>query len=105
MMNIRNRGSIRPKVTTMPRSKSEASSQLELYKLVTEQQRIKQELQFIEQRTVLLKQRLSSLKNQIAETEKNINKFRLSDSRPPQLPKRPHIFFEANNYQAFEIEY
>jgi len=105
MKNIRNRGFIRPKITTMPRSKSEASSQLELYKLVTEQQRIKQELQFIEQRTALLKQRLSSLKKQIAETEKDINKLRQSDSRPPQLPKRPHIFFETSNYQPFEIEY
>ncbi|BAY27779.1 hypothetical protein NIES2100_76050 [Calothrix sp. NIES-2100] len=105
MKIIRNRGSIRPKVTTMPRSKSEASSQLELYKLVTEQQRIKQELQFIEQRTVLLKQRLGSLKNQIAETETVINKLRHADSRPSSLPKRPNIFFEAKNYQAFEIEY
>lgn len=105
MKILRNRGSIRPKVTTMPRSKSEASSQLELYKLVTEQQRIKQELQFIEQRTSLLKQRLSTLKNQIAETEQNINKLRQSDPRHSHLTKRPNIFFEANNYQAFEIEY
>ncbi len=105
MKNLRNRGTIRPKVTTMPRSKSEASSQLELYKLVTEQQRIKQELHFIEQRTSILKQRLNTLKDQIAETEQNINKLRQSDHRHPNLPKRPNIFFETNNYQAFEIEY
>ncbi|MBD2209403.1 gas vesicle protein [Nostoc linckia FACHB-104] len=105
MKILRNRGTIRPKVTTMPRSKSEASSQLELYKLVTEQQRIKQELHFIEQRTAILKQRLNSLKDQIADTEQNINKLRQSDSRHPNLPKRPNIFFEAKNYQAFEIEY
>lgn len=105
MKNFQNRGTIRPKVTTMPRNKSEASSQLELYKLVTEQQRIKQELQFIEQRTVMLKQRLNTLKTQIADTETTINKLRQPDLKTTQKLVRPSIFFESQNYQTFEIEY
>lgn len=104
MKKIRNRGIIRPKVTTMPRNKSESSSQLELYKLVTEQQRIQDELAFIEQRTVLLKQRLSTLRNQIATTERNIQNLRYSDDKIVQMP-HPKIFRETNSYQTFEIEY
>ncbi len=104
MKTFRNRGNIRPKITTMPRNKCEAYSQLELYKLVTEQQRIKQELQFIEQRTAMLKQRLSNLKTQIAETEATINNLRSPEAKMPQILARPPICFESN-YQTFEIEY
>ncbi len=104
MKKVRNRGIIRPKITTMPRNKSEASSQLELYKLVTEQQRIKQELAFIEQRTVLLKQRLSTLKTQIEGTERSINNLRHPEAKPSRIAL-PKIFRETNNYQAFDIEY
>ncbi|MEA5567676.1 MULTISPECIES: gas vesicle protein [unclassified Anabaena] len=105
MKKIRNRGAIRPKITTMPRSKSESSHQLELYKLVTEQQRIKQELEFIEQRTVLLKQRLITLKIQIEDTEKSIHHLRSPESHVPIIIARTKIVFEPNTYQAFDIEY
>jgi chromosome segregation ATPase len=104
MRKIRNRGIITPKVTTMPRNKSESASQLELYKLVTEQQRIKQELAFIEQRRVLLKQRLSTLKNQIEGTEKSISILRQAESKHSPIA-HPITFPETNSYQTFEIEY
>ncbi|MEH1869799.1 MAG: gas vesicle protein [Nostoc sp.] len=106
MRKVRNQGIIRPKISTMPRNQSEASNQLELYKLITEKQRIKQELAFIEQRTVLLKQRLSTLQVQIDTTEKNIKHLRSSESEVQVPPvARPKIFFETQNYQAFDIEY
>ncbi|WP_335029999.1 gas vesicle protein [Nostoc sp.] len=104
MRKIRNQGIIRPKISTMPRNQSEASNQLELYKLITEKQRIKQELAFIEQRKGLLTKRLSILQTQIDTTDDNIKHFRNSESRV--LPAaRPKIFFETNNYKAFDIEY
>ncbi|MBU7582149.1 MAG: gas vesicle protein [Nostoc sp. TH1S01] len=106
MKKIRNRGIIRPKITTMPRNKSEASSQLELYKLVTERQRIKQELAFIEQRTILLKQRLGTLENQISTTETNIKNLRNSEPQVSSQSTIPKIIFESSNsYQTFEFEY
>ncbi|MHC5859742.1 gas vesicle protein [Nostoc sp.] len=88
----------------MPRNQSEASNQLELYKLITEKQRIKQELAFIEQRKGLLTKRLSILQTQIDTTDDNIKHFRNSESRVPPVA-RPKIFFETNNYKAFDIEY
>lgn len=104
MKKIRNQGIIRPKISTMPRNQSEASNQLELYKLITEKQRIKQELAFIDQRKWLLTKRLSTLQNQIDTTENNIKHLRDSKSVIPPVA-RPKIFFETNNYQTFEIEY
>ncbi|WP_392535575.1 gas vesicle protein [Nostoc sp. C117] len=88
----------------MPRNQSEASNQLELYKLITEKQIIKQELAFIEQRKGLLTQRLTTLQTQIDTTENNIKKIRHSESDIPPVA-RPKIFFEATNYQTFEVEY
>ncbi|MEH1922799.1 gas vesicle protein [Nostoc sp.] len=85
----------------MPRNQSEASNQLELYKLITEKQRIKQELVFIDQRKVILTKRLSTLQGQIDATDNNIKHFRNSESPVA----RPKIFFETNNYKAFDIEY
>jgi flagellar biosynthesis chaperone FliJ len=104
MRKIRNQGIIRPKISTMPRTQSEASNQLELYKLITEKQRIKQELAFIEQRKVLLTKRLSTLQNQIDTTENNIKHLRNAESEVPPVA-RPKIFVETNNYRAFDIEY
>lgn len=104
MRKIRNQGIIRPKISTMPRNQSEASNQLELYKLITEKQRIKQELAFIEQRKVLLTKRLSTLQTQIDTTENNIKHLRDAELGVPPVA-RPKIFAETKNYQAFDIEY
>ncbi|MEH2051607.1 gas vesicle protein [Nostoc sp.] len=104
MKRIPTQGITRPKISTMPRNQSEASNQLELYKLITEKQRIKQELVFIEQRKVLITKRLSTLQDQIDATDNNIKNFRNSESRVTPVA-RPKIFFETNNYKAFDIEY
>ncbi|MCC5617694.1 gas vesicle protein [Nostoc sp. CHAB 5836] len=104
MKKIGNQGIIRHKVSTMPRNKSEASNQLELYKLITEKQRIQQELAFIEQQTGLLKQRLLTLQSQINSTESNIHQSRQFESAVPPVA-RPKTLFETKKYQTFEIEY
>jgi hypothetical protein len=104
MRKIGNQGITRHNFSTMPRNKSEASNQLELYKLITEKQRIQQELAFIEQQTGVLKQRLSILKTQINSTENNIHQLRQIESVVPPVAQ-PKILFETKKYQTFEIEY
>jgi flagellar biosynthesis chaperone FliJ len=104
MRKIRSQGIIRPKISTMPRNQSEGSNQLELYKLITEKQRIKQELAYIEQRKGLLAKRLTTLQTQIDTTENNIKQLRNAESRVTPVA-RPKIFVETNSYQAFDIEY
>lgn len=119
MPNIRARGSIHPKISTMPRTTTEASEQLELYKMVTKRQRIEQELHSMEQRMQQLKQELSELENQIETKEKNIQKLRHS---PPSIqtqkpirstrtqiaakPKtEPETRSDSSNYETFYLEY
>ncbi len=46
---------IRSKISTMPRKQSEADHQLELYKLITEKQRIQEKLEMMERQIQQLK--------------------------------------------------
>ncbi|WP_413173337.1 gas vesicle protein [Anabaena azotica] len=108
MNNIRNRGMIRAKVSTMPRNKTDASSQLELYKMVTEKQRIQRELYGIKERMFVLQQRLDVLNNQIEDTEKTIHKLRNPHSTHSTISQnivRSNSSSEPHTYNTFEIEY
>lgn len=104
MKNVRS-SIIRAKVSTMPRNHSDASSQLELYKMVTEKQRIQRELCYIKERSTVLKQRLEILSSQIEDTEKTIKKLRQPQPSVTQNILSTNTFIESNNYQTFEIEY
>jgi len=89
----------------MPRNISEASTQLEVYKMVIERQRIQREMSSIKDRTSLIQKRLDILNYQIAETEKNIIRLRHKNSKvaPSVVPQ--NILFQSNNYQTFEMQY
>ncbi|QXE22748.1 hypothetical protein B6N60_01434 [Richelia sinica FACHB-800] len=89
----------------MPRNKSDASSQLDLYKLVTEKQRINRELSGIKERMTVLQKRLDILNQEIETTERTINKLRQPNHKSTDKLIRSSIFEEGNNYHAFEIEY
>ena len=73
---------IRPQISSMPRDRSEAAEQLELYRLVAKRQRIQSELKLIEKRAEILKQQLDILGGKIGDTEKRIQDIRQSDSAP-----------------------
>ena len=105
MRTVSNRSISRPKISTMPRPKSDASSQLDLYKMVTEKQRIQRDMHSIKERMILLQQRLDTLNEQIEATEKTIHKLRQPHSNTAQNILRSSIFVESNNYQTFELEY
>ncbi|MGE5655726.1 MAG: gas vesicle protein [Actinomycetota bacterium] len=105
MQSPRPRGMIRPKISTMPRNQSEASIQLDLYKLVTEKQRIEQELRLVEQRNQQLNQRLSILVAQISDAQE---KFReLSQNSPTTTPitPTPTRIYNLPNLETFETVY
>ena len=105
MKTVSNRSISRAKISTMPRTKSDASSQLDLYKMVTEKQRIQRDMYSIKERMGLLQQRLDILNEQIEATEKTIHKLRQPHSNTAQNIVRSNIFVESNNYQTFEVEY
>lgn len=73
---------VRPQISSMPRDRSEAAEQLELYRLVAKRQRIQRELKLIEDRRQLLEQQLGTLDAKIGDTETRIQELRRSDSAP-----------------------
>ena len=105
MNHLPSRGPIRPKISTMPRPQSEASLQLDIYKLVMEKQRIQAELRLIEQREQQLRQRLSVVENTIAETEKKVQDFRCLNTDQDKLRTRPKAFPQSKNLKTFYLEY
>jgi predicted nucleic acid-binding Zn-ribbon protein len=115
MPNLRRHSTIRPNISTMPRSKTEASEQLELYKKVTKRQRIQQELQLIERRTQELQQQLAVINNEIVQSEETIQRLRQSNPASKQssttslsrtLSAEPvKSQNHSNPYQTFHLEY
>ncbi|WP_421657050.1 hypothetical protein [Leptothermofonsia sp. ETS-13] len=73
-------GQIRPKVSTLPRQKTEAAAYLDIYKLVNERKRLQQELEMLEQRRDRIQQRLTTIESQVAQLEETARS--LKDSIP-----------------------
>ncbi len=71
--------SIRPKVSTLPRQKTEASAYLDIYKLVAEKKRLQHELEQMEQRRDRILKRLETLESQVLGLEQTAQHLRLSD--------------------------
>ncbi|MCA2683991.1 MAG: gas vesicle protein [Microcystis sp.] len=110
MTTTRSPRSIRSKISTMPRKQSEADQQLELYKLITEKQRIQEKLEIMERQIQQLKSRLTFVTDQIETTEQSIQNLRTVN--PPSLAKKPdspktvaHSSNNSSNFQAFYLEY
>ena len=102
---------IRSKISTMPRKQSEADHQLELYKLITEKQRIQEKLEMMERQIQQLKNRLTFVTEQIETTEQSIQNLRTAN--PPSVATKKldspktvaHSSNNSNNFQAFYLEY
>ncbi|CCI33614.1 hypothetical protein MTo_01872 [Microcystis aeruginosa NIES-1211] len=101
---------IRSKISTMPRKQSEADQQLELYKLITEKQRIQEKLEMMERQIQQLKSRLTFVTDQIEITEQSIQNMRTVN--PPSVAKKPdspktvaQSSNNSSNFQAFYLEY
>jgi len=67
---------IRPKFSTMPRQKNQATVYLELYQLTVEKNRLQAELQAIEKRKVTISQRLEAIAEQIDFLEKSAHEVK-----------------------------
>ncbi|CBN55885.1 MULTISPECIES: hypothetical protein [Kamptonema] len=104
MSFLRARGTIRPKISTMPRPKTEASMQLELYKLAMEKQRIQQELRVLEQRKQQLQERLIIVNNEVVEVEKKTIELRLGVPDVPQSAT-PNTIADSKKLDTFYLEY
>ena len=98
-------GQIRPKISTMPRQKTEAAAYLDIYKLVNEKKRLQQELGILEERRVRIQQRLEVIEQQVSGLEKDAHQLR--DSDPAQIPPSvtPLPIPSSEDFNTLFLEY
>jgi chromosome segregation ATPase len=99
---------IRPKVSTMPRQKTEAAAYLNLYKLSVEKKRLQYELETIEQRQQRIQKRLAFLNSQVAELEKsaaNLCPEKPIHSLGAVLPRAKQATPESASLNTLFLEY
>jgi chromosome segregation ATPase len=98
------RGNIRPKITTMPRQKTEAAAFLDIYKLTIEKKRLQEELENIETRRQQIYQRLEVLDKQVSGLEQNVQKIRQHEAN--DIPSNPGNAKESDgNFDTLFLEY
>ncbi|HEY9646032.1 MAG TPA: hypothetical protein V6C88_06675 [Chroococcidiopsis sp.] len=100
------KGSIRPKISTMPRQKSEAAAFLDIYKLVIEKKRLQEELQSIDERRLQIVQRLGVLDQQVGTLEGTVQQMRAAEAADPAIPAHvPYSQPLPDNYDTLFLDY
>lgn len=92
---------IRPKISTMPRPKTEAAAYLDIYKLVTEKKRLEQELELLEQRRDRILKRLDVLHTQVETLETTAHQLR--DDSP--VNSAPDLETHSTAFKTLYLEY
>lgn len=92
---------IRPKVSTLPRQKTEAAAYLSIYKLTVEKKRLQQELESLDQRRDRIQKRLELLENQVAQLENGAHELR--DQSPIAAKAAPIPQSEATQAGTFDM--
>lgn len=100
------KGTIRPKISTMPRQASEAAAFLDVYKLVVEKKRLQQELQHLDARRQQICDRLTVLDAQVAALESSVQQMRSSDhAQTPASLGQPLHHPMPDNFDMLFLEY
>ncbi len=98
-----------PKISTMPRPKTEAAAYLDIYKLITEKTRLERELETLEQRRDRIVQRLEILDTQVETLENSAHQLRniLSPQPmcPPLKPQTVQSTDFKNDFKTVVLEY
>ncbi len=95
---------IRPKVSTLPRQKTEASAYLDIYKLVSEKKRLQHELEQVEQRRDRILKRLEVLETQVQGLEQTAQQLRLDTEVRPSAIAVSKVT-QSDPYNTFFLEY
>ncbi|WP_088890327.1 gas vesicle protein [Leptolyngbya ohadii] len=99
---------IQPKISTLPRQRSEAAAFLDIYKLVIEKKRLQQELENMEQRREQIVKRLAALDIQVTDLESSAHQIREQGDRiPAESPKPKANPFPqpTESFETFFLEY
>lgn len=99
-------GYISPKISTMPRQKTEAAAYLEIYKLVNEKKRLQQELETLEQRRDRIQKRLEVLEVEISAQQASADQLRDQPAAAqPVKPTRQLPSTSSGDLNTFFLEY
>ena len=94
---------IRPKISTMPRQKTEAAAYLDIYKLVIEKTRLQQELATLEERRDRIQTRLDVLDVEIAALEQSAHQLRdATPVEPATIKTTKAPASECNTFEFLE---
>ncbi len=96
--------SIRPRISTLPRQKTEASAYLDIYKLVSEKKRLQHELEQVEQRRDRILKRLETLESQVLGLEQTAQQLRLSPNEQVSAIA-PAPSPQSDSFNTFFLEY
>ncbi len=88
-------GPIRPRISTMPRAKTEAAAYLDIYKLVNEKTRLQQELLAMDGKREYLVQRLAAIEREVLKLEGSAHDLRDGTMLPATGPSPTAIFTAA----------
>jgi chromosome segregation ATPase len=94
---------IRPKISTMPRQKTEAAAFLDIYKLVIEKKRLQQELQTMDERRLQIQKRLVVLESQVSGLEQSVQHMRDEEANPTPPQAKAAIAPPASG--TFDMEF
>lgn len=96
---------IRPRISTLPRQQTEASTYLDIYKLVSEKKRLQQELAQVEQRRDRILQRLETLESQVLGLEQTAQHLRSDAGIQAPAIAHPAKSSQADSFNTFFLEY
>jgi predicted nucleic acid-binding Zn-ribbon protein len=96
-------GQIRPKISTMPRQKTEAAAYLEIYKLVNERTRLQKELGSLGERRDRIEKRLEVLNSEVAKLE--VSAHELRNVTPLETAIAQPKAVKVEDFNTFLFEY
>jgi len=100
MHRSQTRGKIRPKISTMPRQRSEAAAFLNIYKLVVEKKRLEQELESLDERRKQICDRIAVLNQHVDKLETSVDQMRATETSP-QKSSAPNIAPDQEQSDGF----
>lgn len=100
------RGRSCPKISTMPRQRTEAAVHLQLYKLAIERRRLQQELHALEQRQQQIQRQMCLIEHQMAEVsgQSPVPPIR-QPLNPPALTNLPPHMPPSDQFDTLFLEY
>jgi hypothetical protein len=105
-----------PKVSTLPRQRTEAAHYLDMYKLTVEKKRIQQELENIDQKQQRLQERLAEIDHHLGGLGDGAEALRAKEGKrfqkPESAPRRPtqpmptsNVYLPTRSHHPSQDEY